>query len=152
MVEALGLIVLLWKPFAVCFSKWKQQWSITESLIHTIATFILLSYNKLLVVSIRILNGSLVRDSVGTTRLVPYYAANQGYFTGSHVGFATLAVLVLLVVCIPPTLLLLYPFRAFQLCMGRCCHARLQHGSVPLWSVSKVFSRMAQMVNLTVGM
>lgn len=121
-------IVLLWKPFAVCFSKWKQQWSITESLIHTIATFILLSYNKLLVVSIRILNGSLVRDSVGTTRLVPYYAANQGYFTGSHVGFATLAVLVLLVVCIPPTLLLLYPFRAFQLCMGRCCHARLQHG------------------------
>ena len=122
-------IVWLWKPFVVCFSKWNRHWSIRDSFIHTIATFLLLSYTKLLVVSIRILNGAIVYDINGKkVGLVPYLSPTQDYFIGDHGIFATLAILALIVVMIPPVVLLLYPLRVFHACMDRCCRARLQNG------------------------
>ena len=38
------LLVWMWKPFHMCLSHFKTTWDIKASIIHTFATFLLLSY------------------------------------------------------------------------------------------------------------
>ena len=122
-------IVILWRPLAVCLSKFRKEWKITDSLIHTMATFLLLSYTKLVVVSVRILDGSFLYGVDGKKSLVPFYSAQNDYFRGEHAAFATLAILTLsTLVAIPPIVLLLYPLRKYHVCMGVFCRPRLQNG------------------------
>ena len=103
---------------------------ITDSLIHTIAAFLLLSYTKLAVVSIRILNGSFLNDVYGNkVGFVPFFSPQNYYFHGEHGLFATLAIFTLLTfVAIPPIILLLYPFKKCNACLEKFCSTRPQHG------------------------
>ena len=89
------------------------------------ATFILLSYVKLLSVSSDLLIPTHVYNVKGSSLgLYLYYDATIEYFGDEHLPFAVLAVFVLLVFIIFPLLiLLLYPMRCFQQCLG-CCGVR----------------------------
>jgi len=49
------VIMWFWRPFHYCFSHFRRQWEIRTSLVDAFATFLLLSYVKLLSVSIDLL-------------------------------------------------------------------------------------------------
>lgn len=122
-------IEVAWRPLRAFFYKFRREWEITDSLIHTIATFLLLSYTKLAVVSIRILNRLFLRDVNGNKVLVPFFSPQNNYLRGEHRLFATLAIFTLLTfVAIPPIILLLYPYKVCNKCLGKCCCTRPLQG------------------------
>ena len=120
-------LVYLWKPFHRCCARVSERWSPSESLIHTFASFLILSYSKVLHVSFSFLHhGGYTRDSSGekTGSLVFYYNATVPYFSTAHLPFALLAISVLaMFIALPVLILLLYPTRVFQRCIG-CCGTR----------------------------
>jgi len=98
---------------------------VRSSIVEAFATFLLLSYVKLLSVSFDLLvpthvhhvNGSLVG-------LYLYCDATIEYFGAKHLPYAVLALFVMLVfILFPILLLLLYPMHFFQQCLG-CCRVR----------------------------
>ena len=77
-------LVYLWKPFYKCCACMPQKWSPLESLVHTFAGFLLLSYSKILFVSFSLLqNQGYTRDSSGEKvgPLMVYYNATVPYFS-----------------------------------------------------------------------
>ena len=116
------LIVCLWKLFLPLFIKFRRQWNIRNSLVEAFATFFLLSYVKILSVSVDLLVPVLLYDQHGHTLPQPYLF-NQGDlpFLGSqHLPYACLAVFFLLTFTLLPMLLLfLYPCSCFQACLNR---------------------------------
>ena len=113
----------------MCFIRFKRRWNPKESVIHTFAAFLLLSYSKLLIVSYKLLDASTLCNNSGE-RVGPavlYYNASIEYFSREHLPFALPALCVLLVfVVFPLLLLLLYPMRSFQRCLGYCTRIRWQ--------------------------
>ena len=106
------IIRLMCRPF--------RRWDVRTSIVEAFATFLLLSYLKILGVSSDLLipthvyhvNGSLVG-------LYLYYDGTIKYFGEEYLPYGVLAVFVLLVfVLFPLLLLLLYPMRCFQRCLG----------------------------------
>ena len=71
------LIVCLWKPFLPLFIKFHRQWNVRNSLVEVFATFLLLSYVKILSVSVDLLVPVLLYDQHGHT-LPQLYLFNQG--------------------------------------------------------------------------
>ena len=60
-----SLVVQLWSPFYKCFALIRNEWDITRSLVGAFATFILLSYVKILNVSFQILTPNTLYDIKG---------------------------------------------------------------------------------------
>ena len=132
------VVVCVWRPFHVCFTRFRRRWNPKGSVINTFATFLLLSYSKLLTVSYQLLDANTLYNITGKTVGPPvlYYNASIEYFSKEHLPFAVPALCVLLVfVIFPLLLLLLYPMRSFQRCL-----------LMPLRDVT----RMAQMVLVTI--
>ena len=116
-------LVYTCRPLRACF---KNRWDPKSSLIHAFATFLLLSYSKVLFVSYNLLGITNLFDNggnhIGPTRF--YYDASIPLFGREHLPFALLAIFVLFVfIVIPVIILLLYPTRVFQKCLG-CCRVR----------------------------
>ena len=123
------LIVCVWRPFHVCFTRFRRRWDPKGSVINAFATFLLLSYSKLLTVSYSLLGATELYSNKGKRvgPVVLYYDASIEYFSRQHLPFALLAICVLLVfVVFPMLLLLLYPMRSFQRCLGYCTRIRWQ--------------------------
>ena len=123
------LMVCVWRPFHVCSAHFRRRWNPKGSVINAFATFLLLSYSKLLTVSYSLLNASTLYNNKGESvgPSVLYYNASIEYFSRQHLPFAVLAICVLLVfVVFPMLLLLLYPMRSFQRCLGYCTRIRWQ--------------------------
>ena len=120
-------LIYLWKPFRKCCACISQKWSPSESLVHAFSAFLLLSYSKILHVSFSFLHqGGYTRDSSGekVSGLAFYYNATVPYFSTEHLPFALLAISVLAIfIVLPVLILLLYPTRVFQRCIG-CCSTR----------------------------
>ena len=118
----------MWKPFHKCFVHFRRQWDIRKSLIDAFATFLLLSYFKLLSVSFDILYPTPIYNESGQllNKSYLYYDATVEYFGKEHLPYGIAAIVVLLVFIICPLLLLcLYPCRCFQKCLNHCklqCH------------------------------
>ena len=116
------VVVWVWRPFHRCFARFRQQWDIRSSIIDAFATFLLLSNVKFLSVSFDLLIPTYVfnmNGSVVGTYL--YYDASIEYFGKKHLPYAIVAVFVVLIFIIfPILLLLLYPMRCFQRCLGHC--------------------------------
>jgi len=113
------------RPFHRCAQHLKNQLDVRTSIVEAFATFLLLSYVKLLSVSFDLLvpthvyhvNGSLVGTYL-------YYDATIEYFGDKHLPYAVLALFVMLVfILFPILLLLLYPMHFFQRCLD-CCGVR----------------------------
>ena len=123
------VVVFVWRPFHVCFARFRRRWNPKGSVINAFATFLLLSYSKLLTVSYSLLAVTELYDNRGE-RVGPavlYYDASIESFSRQHLPFAVLAICVLLVfVLFPMLLLLLYPMRSFQRCLGYCTRIRWQ--------------------------
>ena len=113
------------RPFRRCINCFRKQWDVRTSIVEAFATFLLLSYVKLLCVSSDLLVPTQVYHVNGTSLGVYlYYDATIEYFGEEHLPYGVLAVFVLLVFIIfPLILLLLYPMQCFQRCLG-CCGVR----------------------------
>ena len=123
------VVVCVWRPFHVCFDCFGRRWNPKGSVINTFAAFLLLSYSKLLAVSYSLLDADYLFNNRGERvgPVVLYYDASIEYFSREHLPFALLAICVLLVfVLFPLLLLLLYPMRSFQRCLGYCTRIRWQ--------------------------
>ena len=117
------VLVWLWRPFQKCFTHVKvlRKLNPKSSVIHAFATFLLLSYSKLIFVSVSLLNFTTIYnetgDQVGPYRM--YYNATIPYLSSEHTSFFILAICILTIFIAPPILLLLfYPTRWFQRCIG----------------------------------
>ena len=123
------VVVCVWRPFHACFTRFRRRWDPKGSVINTFATFLLLSYSKLLTVSYSLLAVTELYDNRGERvgQAVLYYDASIESFSRQHLPFAVLALCVLLVfVLFPLLILLLYPMRSFQRCLGYCTRIRWQ--------------------------
>ena len=126
------VIVCLCRVFCKCFNscrqRWGRQWDPFASLVHTFAAFLLLSYSKILVISLRLLSYTQLRLPTGGTLDPPMRVLHDPsleWFGEKHLPFALLAIIILcLFVFLPALFLLLYPMRTFQRCLG-CCGRRL---------------------------
>ena len=116
------LVVRLWRPFLWCTTRLRQSWNIRHSIIDAFATFLLLSYIKLLNTSCNLLLYTNVRNDRGSwLGHFLYYDTTIKLFSLQHMPFAILAILVLLVgILFPLLLLLLYPMQWFQKCLNKC--------------------------------
>ena len=116
------LIVYLWKPFVPLFIRFRKQWNIRSSLVDAFATFLLLSYVKILSVSVDLLLPVPLYYKSGHT-LSQLYLFNQGdvpFLGNQHLPYACLALFFLLTFTLLPMLLLfLYPCSCFQVCLNR---------------------------------
>ena len=123
------VVICVWRPFHMCFARFRRRWNPKGSVINTFAAFLLLSYSKLLTVSYSLLDANYLFNNRGERvgQVVLYYNASIEYFSREHLPFALLAICVLLVfVIFPLLLLLLYPMRPFQRCLGYCTRIRWQ--------------------------
>ena len=123
------VVIFIWRPFHVCFARFRRRWDPKGSVINAFATFLLLSYSKLLTVSYNLLDASTLHNNRGE-RVGPavlFFDASVVYFSRHYLPFAVVAMCVLLVfVLFPMLLLLLYPMRSFQRCLGYCTRRRWQ--------------------------
>ena len=119
-------LVYLWKLFHKCCARISQRWGDpSESLVHTFASFLLLSYSKILFVSFSLLHSTsgYTLDTSGekVDSLMLYYNATVPYFSTEHLPIALLTISSLAIfIVLPVLILLLYPTRVFQRCIGHC--------------------------------
>lgn len=116
------LVVLAWKPFKWFVSCYHRQFHVKISLVHTFATFILLSNVKILGVCFDLLIPTRAYTAVGDelSKHFLYYDATIEYFSQQHLPFAMLALCIGFVfVFLPFLLLLVYPCGCFQRCLSR---------------------------------
>ena len=125
------VMVCLWSVFCKCFSscrrRWGRQWDPAASLIHIFTAFLLLSYSKILFVSLQLLSYTQLYVPTGGVLDPPrrvYHDPSLEWFGSKHLPFALLAIFVLCIfVLFPALVLLLYPTKPFQKCLG-CCGRR----------------------------
>ena len=114
------LVVWLCRPAYTCFRHFKKEWDIKTSLIGVFATFYLLSYVKILSVSVSLITPSRFYNMNGN--LVGWffrYNATMQYFGREHWPFGVLAILVIIVFNVLPLILFcLYPCPCFQWCLN----------------------------------
>ena len=112
------VVTIMWRPFQLLFSLFRRNWNIRTSVIDAYSTFFLLSFVKFLSVSfdllvpIRIYN--LSGDHYNST-LALYYAGDIEYFGKEHFPYGILAIALMCVFVILPTVTLaLYQIAFFQ--------------------------------------
>ncbi len=112
----------------MCFHRYHKTWNIRTSLIQVFATFILLTYVRILGVSLEIFYLSLskthIRDVAGRKVVngsFTIYDVNIEYFGAKHLPFAVIATAISIIFVLLPLLLLaLYPCSCFQRCLNLC--------------------------------
>ena len=117
------IIMWLWKPFHCCLSRFRRQWNIKTSLIDAFATFLLLSYVKLLSISFDILVPTQLLQENGKPRpeMYLFYDGSVELFKEEHKPYAIIAFVILIVFILFPLILLcLYPCRCFQRALNTC--------------------------------
>ena len=117
-------LVWAWRPFHKCFVRLRRGWNTTSDLIDVFASFFLITYSKILFQSLLFIDceESFV-FSGGNLSTVPttYYDPGMHCRSNNHIGLALFAGVILLVFNILPALLLvLYPVRAFRVCLSKC--------------------------------
>ena len=112
-------IVWLWSPFRKCFASFQRRWNFSTSIIDAIAAFLLLSYTKMIFISLTLLTPASVFEDDGTVRSrILWYDNSIPFFGGEHLYYAVPAVLILAVfTTMPPLLLLFYQFGFFLRCL-----------------------------------
>jgi hypothetical protein len=109
-------IRVIWTPFRKFFTLFRRTWDVRTSLIDSFASIYLLSYVKILNVSMDLLIPTRIyKLNSNDVMYGLYYVPTVPYFGKYHLPYAVLALVVLvLFVSLPTMILLLYPFRFFQ--------------------------------------
>ena len=122
-------LVWAWRPFHRCFVRLRREWSTTSDLVGVFTSFFLLSYNRIVFQSILLIHCPSNDDfSEGnrSSALNAYYDPSVPCDSSEHIGLAVLAVVILCLFNILPALLLvLYPIKAFRVCLSKCKLDRL---------------------------
>ena len=121
------VVVLLWKPFVNLFSYVRSDWDIRNSIIHSFATFLLLSHMRILNVSFDVLAPIKIYNVTGGTVGWFLYSNSSVLFFGKeHLPYGIVA-LVVTVFCsiFPALLMILYPMVCFQRLLN-CLRLRTQ--------------------------
>ena len=128
-----AIVVWLWRPFHRCSAVFRRQWNIRSYLVHALATFIVLSYVKILNTSFEFLIPSYVYDMKGNSvkEMYWYYDGRVDMTSKGYLPYLVLALCMLLFFnVLPLALLILYPFRCFQrfldCCLSLKCKLALQ--------------------------
>ena len=115
-------IVYCWRPFHKYFIYFRRSVNSRTSVIDAFATFILLSYVKLLSVTAALIlpsyhyNGKAQRLTLNL-----YYNPTVQAFHGSQLSLVVTAIsAVLIFVTVLPLVLILYPTSVFRKCLTRC--------------------------------
>ena len=120
------LVVAIWSPFNRCFSKVRRTWNPQASIMNAFATFLILSFTKVLfisfytkkTVSVTMLNGTFYSERL-------YYYPTISANSQQHFPFIVLAYsLTTIFVYIPIILLCCYPFKYFKRALFCCCSKR----------------------------
>ena len=112
------MLVWLWRPFHRCCVQFTRIMDIHSSIIKAFATFLLLSYVKLLnttldiLLPVKLYHINSNKDGYGW---YVYYDASYQYFSKDHLPYAIMSIAFFLVFCLSPLMLLiLYPMSCFQ--------------------------------------
>ena len=151
------VIVCVCRVFCKCFSscrqRWGRQWDPSASLVHTFAVFLLLSYSKILIISLRLLSYTQLHLPTGGTLEPPtrvLHDPSLEWFGEKHLPFALPAIFILCIfVFLPALFLLLYPMKIFRSALGAVEEGCLHY--MHLLMSSKAATRMAPMVQGTAG-
>ena len=120
------VVVAVWKPFHRCFAKVRRSWDPQASIMNTFATFLFLSFSKILFIShysikrttITILN-STVQSKI-YDRL--YYDPRIQIYSHQHIPFVVLSyTMTTAFVYVPIILLCCYPTKCFKRIFSHCC-------------------------------
>ena len=111
--------MFLSSPLRKCFKIFHTTWDPKRTILNTFATFFLLSYSKLLFVSVSLLLAVQSYDREGTMNsTILVFDHSISFFSLKHIPYAIFAISVIFVfVLLPPLLLLLYPTRLFRKCL-----------------------------------
>ena len=114
------MILLIWRPFQHCSLYFRKEWNMKSSLVNVFATFLLLSYNRLLDISFSLLMFITAYNLRGkAVGRYLYYDSSIVFFGKEHRQFGILAIFVLVTFnFVPFLLLLLYPMKWFQECLN----------------------------------
>ena len=114
-------VVCLIRPFHRLLARFWRMFNITPSLTHTVASIYTLCFTQLAAVSLKLLHSSRKYNKDGDfVETVFFYDGSQKYFHHWHGAAAILAMIVLAVFIIPPTIYLtVYPFKWFQKCFNK---------------------------------
>ena len=118
------LIVQIWRPFNKCCARFSRIMDIQSSIIKAFATFLLLSYVKLVDSTLNVLFPTIVYNVHGQiVGVYVYYDASYKYFSKEHVPYAAVSIILFLIFVVSPLLLLLlYPTRCCQKRLNICGH------------------------------
>ncbi len=117
------VLVCLWKPFRICCTRTRRWMDPRGSIIDTFATLLMLSYTKLVMISIHTLQYSKFYsnngEQVGATMV--YLDASMQYYSTTYLPYVLLSSFVFgFLVVLPVLFLCLYPLRPFQRCLNTC--------------------------------
>lgn len=114
-------ILWLWKPIKKCFIRFKQAENKKTSMIDVFATFLQLSYVKILSVNFDLLAFTVPIDSSGrSVGRYLYYDASYEHFGRQHLPYGIIAILSFIIINLFPfVLLLFYPMKWFQRVLNR---------------------------------
>ena len=112
------VLVWLWRPFHRCCVRFTRAMDIQSSIVKAFATFLLLSYVKLLnttldiLIPVQLYHANPNKD--GSNWYV-YYDASYQYFSKDHLPYALLGISLFLTLGLCPlVLLIVYPMSCFQ--------------------------------------
>ena len=118
------IVVWLWKPFHHLFHRLNRNWDLEGSIVKAFATFFVLSYLKILNVTVDLLVYTekyelLLGSKNYQVKYVLYYDPTLEYFQGQHLYYGITAMFVgFFFVLLPLVFLVIYPMRYFQKCLN----------------------------------
>ena len=94
--------------------RFRHRWSVKNSVINSLTTFLVLSYARITLVTFKLLTPTVLYGPGGQDSLykktVVWFDGTKSYFGSEHLPYALSALLILMIfVIIPPVLLLSYP-------------------------------------------
>ena len=117
----------LWRPFHTgCFVHLRRHWNTKSDIIDVFITFFLLSYSKCMYQTLLLLTAQGIFDYTETgkfsnaqQRIVIDLTTTYG--STDHLIVLAPAVMIFFILnIVPPLLLMLYPVKAFKLCLLKC--------------------------------
>lgn len=111
-----GVTMWLWKNLFIRLIRVKQNWTFRMTLADSLATFLLLSYTRLMLISFNLLYPVPVFNEYGAVaKRTLNFQQDISYLSKEHLPFAFLAITVLiLLVVLPPLVFLVYPMKCCQ--------------------------------------
>ena len=124
------VLVWMWKPLCFPCTRFRRSWKLRTSVVDAFASFIILSYVKLIRISLLLVTFTNVtrigEEHLKVVRRVSNYDPTVVFFSYQHMPFIILgATIVITFGIIPPLLLLFYPCKAVQRFLSFCKINRL---------------------------